>query len=75
MVKKSSSKELLTGNEVVLRAALTAGADFFAGYPITPTTEILSGWAKVASKDKKLEFLQMEDETASGFAVIGALLA
>lgn len=69
------SKELLTGNEVVLRAALAAGADFFAGYPITPTTEVLSGWAKLAAKDKKLEFLQMEDETASGFAVIGAILA
>jgi len=72
---KTLEKELLTGNEVVLRAALTAGADFFAGYPITPTTEILSGWAKAAAKDKKLEFIQMEDEIASGFAVIGALLA
>lgn len=72
---KSANKELLTGNEVVLRGALAAGADFFAGYPITPTTEILSGWAKVVAKDKKYEFIQMEDETASGFAVIGALLA
>jgi 2-oxoglutarate ferredoxin oxidoreductase subunit alpha len=59
----------------VLRAALAAGSDFFAGYPITPTTEVLAGWAKEAAKDKKLEFMQMEDETASGFAVIGALLA
>jgi 2-oxoglutarate ferredoxin oxidoreductase subunit alpha len=72
---KSHNKELLTGNEVVLKAALVAGADFFAGYPITPTTEVLSGWAKVAAKDKKLEFIQMEDEIASGFAVIGAILA
>ncbi len=70
-----NKKELLTGNEVVLRGALAAGADFFAGYPITPTTEVLSGWAKVAAKNSKLEFMQMEDETASGFAVIGALLA
>jgi 2-oxoglutarate ferredoxin oxidoreductase subunit alpha len=75
MIKQTKTKELLTGNEVVLRAARAAGADFFAGYPITPTTEILSGWAKLAAKDKKLEFIQMEDETASGFAVIGALLA
>lgn len=76
MAKKSAiKKELLTGNEVVLRAALAAGADFFAGYPITPTTEVLSGWAKLAAADKKLGFMQMEDETASGFAVIGALLA
>jgi 2-oxoglutarate ferredoxin oxidoreductase subunit alpha len=73
--KKIQSKELLTGNEVILRAALAAGADFFAGYPITPTTEILSGWAKAAVANNGLEFMQMEDETASGFAVIGALLA
>lgn len=72
---KKTQKELLTGNEVILRAAQAAGADFFAGYPITPTTEILSGWAKLAAKDKKLGFIQMEDETASGMAVIGALLA
>lgn len=59
----------------MLKGALAAGGDFFAGYPITPTTEVLSGWAKYAADDKKLEFIQMEDETASGFAVIGALLA
>ena len=74
-MNNTPTKELITGNEVVLRAALTAGANFFAGYPITPTTEVLSGWAREAAKNKKLEFIQMEDETASGFAVIGALLA
>ncbi len=68
-------KELLAGNDVLLRGAYAAGADFFAGYPITPTTEVLTGWANAAAKDNKLEFMQMEDEIASGFAVIGALLA
>lgn len=72
---KINKKEFLTGNEVILRGALAAGADFFAGYPITPTTEVLSGWANAAAADKSLEFIQMEDETASGFAVIGAILA
>jgi 2-oxoglutarate ferredoxin oxidoreductase subunit alpha len=67
--------ELLTGNEVVVKAALLAGADFFAGYPITPSTEIMSGWAKLAARDSRLEFLQTEDETSAGMAVIGALLA
>lgn len=74
-IVKEATRQLMTGNEVLLRGAFAAGANFFAGYPITPTTEILSGWAKAASKDKSLEFMQMEDETASGFAVIGALLA
>ncbi len=67
--------ELLTGNDVVVRAALAAGADYFAGYPITPSTEIMSGWAKEAAKNSKLEFLQTEDETSAGMAVIGGILA
>ena len=71
----STKKELLTGNEVVLKAALAAGVDFFAGYPITPSTEVLAGWASEAAKNPKLKFMQMEDETSSGMAVIGALLA
>jgi len=60
---------------VIVRAALAAGADFFAGYPITPTTEILAGWAKENVSNKKIDFIQTEDETSAGFAVIGAILA
>lgn len=65
----------MTGNEAILKAALSCGADFFAGYPITPTTEILSGWAKEAAKNDKLGFVQTEDETSAGMAVLGGLLA
>lgn len=57
-----------------MRAALASGADAFFGYPITPTTEILTGWASEASKNKNLIFLQTEDEPAAGFGVIGAAL-
>jgi 2-oxoglutarate ferredoxin oxidoreductase subunit alpha len=74
-VKSKNKKELLTGSEVVVKAALASGADFFAGYPITPITEIMSAWARLAAKDKSLDFMQMEDETSSGMAVIGGLLA
>ncbi len=66
--------ELLTGNEIILKAALAAGADAFFGYPITPTTEILQGWAEEAAKNKDLIFLQTEDEPAAGFGLIGAAL-
>jgi 2-oxoglutarate ferredoxin oxidoreductase subunit alpha len=66
--------KLLTGNEIILKAALAAGADAFFGYPITPTTEILTGWAKEAAEDKNLIYLQTEDEPAAGFGVIGAAL-
>ncbi len=78
-------KELLTGNEIVVRAALNAGASAFFGYPITPATEIMSEWDAVyekstsakASADKNHEnliFLQTEDEMSAGFATIGAIL-
>jgi len=67
-------KQLLTGNEIILKAALAAGADAFFGYPITPTTEILTGWAHEAAKNKDLIFLQTEDEPSAGFGVLGAVL-
>jgi 2-oxoglutarate ferredoxin oxidoreductase subunit alpha len=67
-------EKLLTGNEIILEAAIKAGADAFYGYPITPTTEILTGWAQKASVDKNLIFLQTEDEPAAGFGVIGSAL-
>jgi 2-oxoglutarate ferredoxin oxidoreductase subunit alpha len=66
--------KLLTGNEIIVMGARSAGAEAFYGYPITPTTEILTGWAKEAIKDKRLIFLQTEDEPAAGFGVIGSAL-
>lgn len=64
---------LMTGNQAVVKAALAVGADMFSGYPITPTTEILSEWAKEAEKNKKLLFLQTEDEPAAGFVMLGGV--
>ena len=61
------------GNEACALAAIYAGLDFFAGYPITPSTEIaelLS--ARLPEEGKK--FIQMEDEIASMCAIIGASL-
>ncbi len=71
---KEGRIELLTGNEIVLKAALQAGAEAFFGYPITPTTEILQGWANAAKNNDSLIYLQTEDEPAAGFGVIGAAL-
>jgi 2-oxoglutarate ferredoxin oxidoreductase subunit alpha len=45
------------------------------GYPITPGTEILSKWIRAAGSDKKIKYLQTEDEIAAGFVVAGAVLA
>lgn len=66
-------KVLMQGNEAILEGALAAGMRFYAGYPITPSTEI----AELASERlPKLggRFIQMEDEIASMAAVVGASL-
>jgi 2-oxoglutarate ferredoxin oxidoreductase subunit alpha len=61
------------GNEACVEAALYAGLDFFAGYPITPSTEIAELMAsRLPLRGGK--FLQMEDEIASICAIIGASL-
>jgi 2-oxoglutarate/2-oxoacid ferredoxin oxidoreductase subunit alpha len=65
--------KFLQGNEVCVEAALYAGLDFFAGYPITPSTEIAETLsARLPQKGGK--FVQMEDEIASMCAIIGASL-
>jgi len=64
---------LLQGNEAVAEGALRAGCRFFAGYPITPATEI-SEVLSVRLPQVNGTFIQMEDEIASLGAVIGASL-
>jgi 2-oxoglutarate ferredoxin oxidoreductase subunit alpha len=69
----SENVKFLQGNEVCVEAALYAGLDFFAGYPITPSTEIAEHMA-VRLPQIGGKFLQMEDEIASMCAIIGASL-
>ncbi|MBP1734259.1 MAG: 2-oxoglutarate synthase subunit [Deltaproteobacteria bacterium] len=74
MKKRNHNEKLLQGNEAIVEGALRAGCRFFAGYPITPATEI----AEVMSQRLPAvdgTFIQMEDEIASMGAVIGASLA
>lgn len=68
-------KRLMQGNEAVFQGALAAGATFFAGYPITPSSEILLMAAEEASENPRFKFLQSEDEIAAANALIGASLA
>lgn len=68
-------RKLTQGNEAVFRGAVAAGANYYAGYPISPSTEILniaSGWT---AEHPDFGFLQAEDEIASANAIIGASLA
>ncbi|MEJ5365926.1 MAG: 2-oxoacid:acceptor oxidoreductase subunit alpha [Desulfosoma sp.] len=70
----SGKQVLLQGNEAMVEGALAAGCTFFAGYPITPATEI-SEVMSVKLPAVGGTFIQMEDEIASMGAIIGASLA
>jgi len=72
--KPARKRLLLQGNEAVAEGALLAGCKFFAGYPITPASEI-SEIMSYRLPQAGGTFIQMEDEIASIGAVIGASLA
>jgi len=74
MKKRQPNEFLMQGNEAVVEGALIAGCRFFAGYPITPATEI-SEVMSVKLPQVDGTFIQMEDEIASMGAIIGASLA
>jgi 2-oxoglutarate ferredoxin oxidoreductase subunit alpha len=61
------------GNQACVEAALYAGLDFFAGYPITPSTEVAELLSYLLPK-RGGKFIQMEDELSSMCAIIGASL-
>ena len=63
--------KLMQGNEAIGLGALAAGCRLFAGYPITPSTEVAEVLARELPKIGG-KFIQMEDEIASIAAIIGA---
>lgn len=67
-------RKFLQGNDAVALGALYAGCRFYAGYPITPSTEVAERLAEWLPKNGG-RFIQMEDEIASMAAIIGASLA
>jgi len=70
----SKKVAFLQGNEAATHGALYAGCNFFAGYPITPSTEV----AEIMSAElPKIggKFMQMEDEIGAMAAILGAALA
>ncbi|MFH1686833.1 MAG: 2-oxoacid:acceptor oxidoreductase subunit alpha [bacterium] len=66
-----TQRKLIMGNQAVVEGAVYAGMRFYAGYPITPSTEVAEGCARELPKIGG-RFIQMEDEIASLAAVIGA---
>lgn len=76
-IVKSSFPEgtyYLSGNEAAAEGALAAGCRFYAGYPITPSSELMERMA-VRLLEVRGVFIQMEDEIASISAVLGAAWA
>ena len=65
--------KFVQGNEAVVEASLYAGLNFYAGYPITPSSEVAEHLAKRLPEIGG-KFIQMEDEIASLCAIIGASL-
>lgn len=61
----------LTGNDAAAEGAIAAGCRFFAGYPITPSTEVAE---RVSLRFPRVggSYIQMEDEIASMVAILGA---
>jgi len=62
---------LISGNHACALGAVAAGCRFFAGYPITPSSEVAERLARLLPQVDGV-FVQMEDEIASIAAVIGA---
>jgi len=74
MKKPEPKAQLLQGNEACAEGAIAAGCRFFAGYPITPASEIAE---RLSVRLPQVDgvFIQMEDEIASMGAIIGGSLA
>ena len=76
-MSERKNKEVLSGvhfwqgDVACAEGAIAAGCRFFAGYPITPASEIAEHMAKRLPEVGGI-YVQMEDEIASISAVIGA---
>jgi len=70
---KSRQVKLLQGNEACAEAAIAAGCRFFAGYPISPSSEIAEHLS-IRLPQVGGRFIQMEDEIAAMGAILGAAM-
>ncbi len=68
-------KEFLEGNEAIARAAIKAGCNFFAGYPITPSSvmaELVDKWSANGLKNifgQTVKVVEMQSEGGAAGAV------
>lgn len=69
-----TEKKFIEGNIAIVEGALAAGARFYAGYPISPSSEIAEYSSQMLPKVGGL-YIQMEDEISSMAALLGASVA
>ena len=69
-----SGRHFMNGDEACAEGALAAGCRFFAGYPITPSTEVAEHLSRRLPEVGGV-FIQMEDELGSMAAILGASAA
>lgn len=74
MPGNEGNRVLIQGNEAIAEGAIAAGVRFYAGYPITPSSEIAEAMSRRLPEVGGV-YLQLEDEIASIGAAIGASLA
>ncbi len=67
----TGGSDFIQGDEAIARAAILAGCRFYAGYPITPASEIFEAMATYMPPVDGVS-IQMEDEIGSIAAIIGA---
>ncbi len=70
----NTSWSFISGNEAIAEGAIAAGARFYAGYPITPSSEVAEAAARRLPQVGGM-YVQMEDELSSMAAIIGASVA
>ena len=73
-MQESRKRRFIQGNEAITEGAIYAGARFYAGYPITPSSEVAES-SSIRLMETGGIFVQMEDELASMAAIIGASLS
>ena len=69
-----SGQHFMSGNDACAEGAIAAGCRFFAGYPITPASELAERMARRLPQVGGV-YIQMEDELASMAAILGASYA
>jgi len=73
MTQKSKSQIIATGAEIIARAAMHAGCNFFAGYPITPTSSVYSAMLSKLQAEGKIA-IGASDEISGISMCIGAAM-